>query len=68
MRMFGWMLGGLVVGGAIAFAIGLLILTYANVSQAEGAAAMAVIFVFTPAGAVLGLIVGLVTGILRRKG
>jgi hypothetical protein len=68
MKVVLWTLGGLLLGGALAFGIGLLWLTYGGVSQREGAAAMGVIFFFTPAGAILGAIVGLVTGIVRRRG
>lgn len=67
MRTVVWMLGGLLVGGALAFGLGLLWLTYGGVSQREGAAAMGVIFFFTPAGAVLGAIVGLVLGLTRSR-
>ncbi len=63
-----WTLGGFVLGGALAFGTGLLWLTYGGVSQREGAAAMGVVFFFTPAGAVLGAIVGLVLGLSRRQG
>jgi hypothetical protein len=62
-----WMLGGLLVGWAIAFGVGLLWLTYGGVSQREGAAAMGVIFFFTPAGAVLGALLGLVLGLTRSR-
>ncbi len=53
---------GLVVGALVAFGLGLLYLTYGGVSQAEGAAAMGVIFFWTPAGAVVGAILGGVIG------
>ncbi len=68
MRTVLWTLGGLVLGGAVAFGLGLLWLTYGGVSQREGAAAMGVIFFFTPAGAVLGAILGLIFGLARRRG
>lgn len=68
MKAFLWTLGGLVLGGATAFGIGLLWLTYGGVSQREGAAAMGVIFFFTPAGAILGAIAGLILGLARRRG
>jgi hypothetical protein len=67
MRIILWALGGLVLGGAIAFGIGLLILTTGSVDQREGGAAMGVIFFFIPAGAILGAIVGTGLGILRRR-
>jgi hypothetical protein len=67
MRTVLWMLGGLILGGAIAFGVGLLWLTYGGVSQREGGAAMGVIFFFTPAGAVLGAILGLVLGLTRAR-
>jgi hypothetical protein len=51
-------LAGMVVGALVAFGLGLLYLTYGGVSQAEGAAAMGVVFFWTPAGAVVGAILG----------
>jgi hypothetical protein len=67
MRGLLWCLGGLVAGGVLAFGIGLVILTYGGVPQAEGAAAMGVIFFFTPAGAIFGAVAGLVAGLMRRR-
>lgn len=67
MRVVLWCLGGFLAGGALAFGIGLMVLTFGNVSQAEGAAAMGVIFFYTPAGAILGAVVGLMLGLIRRK-
>ncbi len=67
MRTVLWMLGGLLAGGALAFGLGLLWLTYGGVSQREGAAAMGVIFFFTPACALLGAILGLVLGLTRAR-
>lgn len=68
MRVVLWCLGGLLAGAALAFGIGLMVLTFGNVSQAEGAAAMGVMFFYTPTGAILGAVVGLVLGLIRRKG
>jgi hypothetical protein len=56
---------GVVLGALIAFGLGLLVLSYGNVSQAEGAAAMGVVFFWTPAGAILGGIIGVVVGLRR---
>jgi hypothetical protein len=67
MKVVLWTLGGFLLGGALAFGIGLLWLTYGGVSQREGAAAMGVIFFFTPAGSILGAIVGLMMGLVRRR-
>lgn len=66
MRVLLWCLGGVLAGAALAFAVGLLLLTFGGVSQAEGAAAMGVMFFYTPAGAILGAVVGLVLGLNRR--
>ena len=67
-----WTLAGLLLVGALAFGIGLLWLTYGDLSQREGAAAMGVIFFVTPAGAILGAIVdwywGLSGGAADRGG
>jgi hypothetical protein len=67
MRTVLWTIGGLLAGAALAFGTGLLILTYGGVSQREGAAAMGVIFFFTPAGALVGAVLGLVLGLIRRR-
>jgi hypothetical protein len=67
MRVVLWVLAGAVTGAVLTFGIVLLILTYGGISQREGGAAMGVIFVMTPAGAVSGAIVGLMVGLLRRK-
>jgi hypothetical protein len=67
MRVVLWCLGGFLAGAALAFGTGLLVLTLGNVSQAEGAAAMGVMFFYTPAGAILGAVVGLVLGLMLRK-
>lgn len=67
MRVVLWLFGGLLVGGALAFGIGLLTLSYGGIAQREGGAAMGVIFFFTPAGAIFGAIVGAVLGYLRRR-
>ena len=67
MRVLLWCLGGFLAGAALAFGVGLLVLTFGGVSQAEGAAAMAVMFFYTPAGAILGAVAGLVVGLVRRR-
>jgi biotin transporter BioY len=62
-----WALLGLILGGALAFGLGLLWLTYINTDNREGAASMGVIFFCTPAGAVLGMLAGLIAALLRRR-
>jgi hypothetical protein len=59
--VLGFLLGAVGLG-AISFGLGLLYLTYGGVSQAEGAAAMGVIFFWVPVGTVLGGIIGAVIG------
>jgi biotin transporter BioY len=67
MRVLGHALGGLILGGAVAFGLGLFWLTYVNTDNREGAAAMGVVFFITPAGAVLGMILGAILGAARRR-
>ena len=62
MGRFGWTLVGFFGGGAAVFAIGMALPSVISISQAEGAYAMGVAFFWTPLGAVLGAVVGLVRG------
>ena len=66
MRIVGWGLAGFVAGGLIAFGLGLFWLTYINTDNREGAAAMGVAFVITPAAAILGAVAGATYGAMRR--
>ena len=66
-RVLLWAVLGLILGGALAFGLGLFWLTYINTDQREGAAAMGVIFFLTPAGAVLGMVAGVIAALLRRR-
>ncbi len=67
MRIIGWSLLGLVAGGAMAFGIGLLWLTYVNTDNREGAAAMGVFFFAMPAGAIAGAVTGAIFGAIRKR-
>jgi biotin transporter BioY len=67
MRIVGWAVLGLIAGGAIAFALGLIWLTWINTDNREGAAAMGVVFFITPAGAIVGAVAGGMTGAFRRR-
>jgi biotin transporter BioY len=67
MRILGMALIGLVVGGAIAFGLGLAWLSFINTDNREGAAAMGVMFFYTPLGAILGAIAGAIYGALRKR-
>ena len=66
-RVLLWAVLGLILGGALAFGLGLFWLTDINTDQREGAAAMGVIFFLTPAGAVLGMVAGVIAALLRRR-
>jgi hypothetical protein len=66
MRMVFWGLAGLILGGAAAVALAVLAAMVAEISQAEGAYAMAVAFFWAPLGAVIGLITGVIVGRRRR--
>ena len=65
MRTFLWMLGGFVLGAGLAFGLGILLPQIITISQAEGAYMMGVAFFWTPLGAVLGAITGLVVRLTR---
>ena len=62
MGRFGWTLVGFFGGGAAVFAIGMALPSVISISQAVGAYAMGVAFFWTPLGAVIGAVVGLVRG------
>jgi hypothetical protein len=65
-RMLVGFLLGLVAGGAVTMALGILAGDVFDISQREGAYAMAVAFVYTPIGAVVGGIIGAVLARRRR--
>jgi hypothetical protein len=60
MVWLGWALAGFFGGGALVFAIGMLLPMVIKISQAEGAYAMGVAFVWTPLGALVGAVIGLI--------
>lgn len=62
MGRFGWAVIGFLAGGAIVFSVGMALPSVISISQAEGAYAMGVAFVWTPLGAVIGAVVGFVRG------
>jgi|GEM_PF-5519676 len=66
-RFLLWTILGFIAGGALAFGSGLAWLTLVNTDSREGAAAMGVIFLFTPAGAVLGAIAGAVAALVGGR-
>lgn len=66
MRVALWGLAGLVAGAALVFAVGMALPMITPISQAEGAYAMAVAFVWTPIGAVMGAVGGVVVALVRR--
>ena len=65
MGWFGWAVAGFFGGGALVFAIGMALPMVIRISQAEGAYAMGVAFIWTPLGAILGAI--LLGGILGGR-
>ncbi|MGQ0564498.1 MAG: hypothetical protein ACT4OK_05435 [Gemmobacter sp.] len=65
MRTFLWMLAGFLLGAGAAFGIGILLPEIVTVSQAEGAYMMGVMFFWVPAGAVAGMLAGLVARLVR---
>ena len=60
MVWLGYGLAGFFAGGVLVFAIGMLLPMIIKISQAEGAYAMGVAFVWTPLGALVGAIIGLI--------
>ncbi|MBA3909386.1 MAG: hypothetical protein C0524_05745 [Rhodobacter sp.] len=67
MRIVLWLIGGFVLGAALALGFGILLPYLTPVSLREGAYAMNVAFFMIPAGAVLGTVVGLIIGLTRRQ-
>jgi hypothetical protein len=65
LKILGGLLLGLIAGGAITLALCLLAAEIFNISQMEGAYAMGVVFFWTPAGALLGAIVGAIWVAMR---
>ena len=65
MVWLGYGLAGFFGGGILAFAIGMAVPLVFRISQSEGAYAMGVAFVWTPLGAVLGALIGLIVASLR---
>lgn len=66
MRVFSIMLAGFLIGGGLTFAIGMTLPEIMPIAQREGGYAMAVAFFYTPAGAVLGAIAGLIRALRKR--
>jgi hypothetical protein len=66
MRMFLWILGGFVIGAAVALGVCVALPYVVPISQAEGAYAMGVVFFWMPLGAVTGALAGMVIRLLRR--
>lgn len=66
MRVFATMLAGFLIGGGLTFAIGMALPELMLIAQREGGYAMAVAFFYTPVGAVLGAIAGLITALRKR--
>jgi hypothetical protein len=62
----GFLIGALVLG-AITLGLGIVYLSYGQVSQREGAAAMGLVFFITPAGTLIGGIAGAILAAARRK-
>lgn len=67
MRWLVGLVGGAMLGGALALGIGMALPEVITVSQREGAYAMGVVFFWIPLGLVAGAIAGLVWA-ARRKG
>ena len=66
-RMAGWGLAGMIAGVVIALGICVLIGYFFEVSQFEGAYAMAVIFAYIPLGGVVGAVAGAVLAAMSRR-
>lgn len=66
MRIIGWALLGLLLGGVIALAGATAAIPIFDIPQFEGAYAMGVVFTIIPAGAIIGALAGLIFGIVRR--
>lgn len=66
-----WLVGlvlGAMLGGALVFGIGVALPEFIEISQREGAYAMGIAFFWTPAGMVLGGILGLLLALRGRGG
>lgn len=57
---------GALAGGGAVFALGLAAAEVLAISQAEGAYAMGLVFVWVPAGALMGAVAGAVLAARRR--
>ena len=64
--VLGFLIGALALG-AITLGLGIVYLSYGQVSQREGAAAMGLVFFVTPAGALIGGIGGAILAVTRKK-
>ncbi len=62
-----WIFGTALAAAIVTFAIGMFLPQIAPISQHEGAYAMGIAFVWTPAAFVLGAILGLVLWRTRRR-
>jgi predicted lipid-binding transport protein (Tim44 family) len=62
-----WALLGAVLGGVVALVGGEIFGALAQVSNVEGGYGMALVFVITPAGAVLGAVIGAICGFVRWR-
>lgn len=61
-----WIFGTALVAAVLTFAIGLALPEFIAISQIEGAYAMAVAFVYTPAAFAVGAALGLILWLTRR--
>jgi hypothetical protein len=67
MRYMLWFFAGALLAGAGALAIGILAMDQGWVSNREGAAAMGIVFFITPAGALVGGILGVILAAVRQR-
>lgn len=58
---------GLVLGGALVFAVGMALPNFIAIHDDAGSYEMAVAFFLTPVGAVVGAIIGLIVALARRR-
>lgn len=65
MRILLWGVGGFVAGGALAFGIGAALPSIITVSTFEGSYGMGVVFFWTPLGAAVGGVAGLIAALVR---
>jgi len=66
-RALTWTFGTALAAAVLTFGIGLLLPGIVPISQREGAYAMGIAFVWTPAAFILGAILGLVLWLIRRQ-